>query len=71
MVEFKIALGELPLYIDAPVKIIVMTTSGKGLTLVNQTNFNRTVARGSITINLNDVVLNKGVGANLFDFVLI
>jgi len=71
MIEFKIAPGELPLAIDAPVNIIVMTASGKGPAFVNQTNFNRTVTCGCITINLNNMVLDKGFGANLFNFVLI
>lgn len=71
VVEFKIAPSELPLAIDAPVNVIVMTASGEGLTLVNQTNFNGTVTRSCITINLNDMILDKGLGANLFNFVLV
>ncbi len=71
MVEFKIAPGELLLAIDTPVNIIVMTARGKGLTLVNQTNFNCAVTCGGITINLNDIVLNKRFGAKLFNSVLI
>lgn len=71
MVEFEIAPSKFPLAIDALINIIVIAASGHRLSVFNKPNFNRAVARGCITINLNDVVLNKGVGANLFDFVLI